>query len=320
MTSGAGGGSPSAATIASAWSLGRRVGVVQRQRRRDPVVPELPQRLDRRPVDPRVGPGAGDEDESRPGALGGYVCGPLAHRTEEHMEHARYDQLEPYVTRDGSTIREWAGPGYAAEARNQSLAEATVAPGGVTIEHLHRRSEELYLVTAGSGVLRVGDEERASSPATAWRSRRARRTGCATTARSTWSSSAPARRRTRTRTPSCWRRSDGVELREARRGDESAVADIHVRAWQEAYRGLIPDEFLDALDPEDRARTYTFESPTADAPTTLLAVQEGEDCGEMILGFVDLLPLPRRSTPPTTARSSRSMSTPTATRAAWDGC
>jgi GNAT superfamily N-acetyltransferase len=78
----------------------------------------------------------------------------------------------------------------------------------------------------------------------------------------------------------------GVELREARRGDESAVADIHVRAWQEAYRGLIPDEFLDELDPEDRARTYTFESPERDAPTTQLAVQEGEDCGEVILGFV----------------------------------
>jgi GNAT superfamily N-acetyltransferase len=77
----------------------------------------------------------------------------------------------------------------------------------------------------------------------------------------------------------------GVELREARRGDEPAVADIHVRAWQEAYRGLIPDEFLDELDPEDRAARYTFESDDADAPTTLVAVQEGEDCGEIILGF-----------------------------------
>jgi mannose-6-phosphate isomerase-like protein (cupin superfamily) len=77
------------------------------------------------------------------------------------MEHARRADLEPYVTRDGSTIREWAGPGYAAEASGLSLAVATVAPGGVTIEHLHRRSEELYLVTVGSGLLRVGDEERA---------------------------------------------------------------------------------------------------------------------------------------------------------------
>jgi mannose-6-phosphate isomerase-like protein (cupin superfamily) len=76
------------------------------------------------------------------------------------MEHARREQIEPYVTRDGSTIREWAGPGYAAEASNLSLAEATVPPGGATIEHLHHRSEELYLVTAGSGFLRVGEEER----------------------------------------------------------------------------------------------------------------------------------------------------------------
>jgi mannose-6-phosphate isomerase-like protein (cupin superfamily) len=76
------------------------------------------------------------------------------------MEHSRREQLEPYVTRDGSTIREWAGPGYAAEASNQSLAEATVPPGGATIEHLHRLSEELYLVTAGTGRLRVDEEER----------------------------------------------------------------------------------------------------------------------------------------------------------------
>jgi mannose-6-phosphate isomerase-like protein (cupin superfamily) len=77
------------------------------------------------------------------------------------MEHARRQDLEAYVTRDGSAIREWAGPGYVAEATNLSLAEATVAPGATTIEHLHRRSEELYLVTAGSGTLRVGGEERA---------------------------------------------------------------------------------------------------------------------------------------------------------------
>lgn len=76
------------------------------------------------------------------------------------MERARREDLDTYVTRDGSTIRELAGPGYAAEARNLSLAEATVGPGAATVEHLHRRSEELYLVTAGSGLLRVGGEER----------------------------------------------------------------------------------------------------------------------------------------------------------------
>lgn len=75
------------------------------------------------------------------------------------MHVARRAELEPYVTADGSTIREWAGPGYS-PARNQSLAEATLAPGAATIAHFHRRSEELYLVTAGRGRLRIDDDER----------------------------------------------------------------------------------------------------------------------------------------------------------------
>lgn len=73
------------------------------------------------------------------------------------------DEIEPYVTRDGSLIREWAGPGYS-PAANQSLAEATVAPGERTARHYHRAAEELYLVTAGRGLLRVGEEERELGP------------------------------------------------------------------------------------------------------------------------------------------------------------
>lgn len=79
------------------------------------------------------------------------------------MHLARRSELEPYVTADGSTIREWAGPGYS-PARNQSMAEATVAPGGETVAHYHRASEELYLVTAGRGRLRVDGEERDLGP------------------------------------------------------------------------------------------------------------------------------------------------------------
>lgn len=79
------------------------------------------------------------------------------------MHLARHAELEPYVTRDGSTIREWAGPGYS-PARNQSLAEATLPPGGATTAHYHRAAEELYLFTAGRGRLRVGEEERDVQP------------------------------------------------------------------------------------------------------------------------------------------------------------
>jgi mannose-6-phosphate isomerase-like protein (cupin superfamily) len=70
-----------------------------------------------------------------------------------------YDDIEPFVTLDGSEIREWAGR-VSAPAKKQSLAEATVPAGGVTIEHFHVTSEELYLVTAGEGRLTVDDEER----------------------------------------------------------------------------------------------------------------------------------------------------------------
>lgn len=80
------------------------------------------------------------------------------------MRFASREEIEPYVTRDGSEIREWAGPGYRAPAGNQSLAEATVAPGESTAAHFHREAEEIYLVTAGEGVVRVGDEERDIHP------------------------------------------------------------------------------------------------------------------------------------------------------------
>jgi mannose-6-phosphate isomerase-like protein (cupin superfamily) len=48
--------------------------------------------------------------------------------------------------------------------RNQSLAEATVPPGGTTLLHRHRRSEEIYHVTAGSGVMVLGKERFAVRP------------------------------------------------------------------------------------------------------------------------------------------------------------
>ena len=67
-------------------------------------------------------------------------------------------RAESFVTKDGSEIRELAGV-PTGNAENQSLAEATVPPGGETEEHYHRLSEEIYFFTHGSGRLRLGDEE-----------------------------------------------------------------------------------------------------------------------------------------------------------------
>jgi mannose-6-phosphate isomerase-like protein (cupin superfamily) len=75
------------------------------------------------------------------------------------MDVTSYDDIEPFITKDGSEIREWAGRA-AAPAVNQSLAEASLPPGAATTEHFHRQSEELYLVTAGVGRLRIESEDR----------------------------------------------------------------------------------------------------------------------------------------------------------------
>jgi mannose-6-phosphate isomerase-like protein (cupin superfamily) len=73
------------------------------------------------------------------------------------MEKANLEQLESFITADGSSIRELAGPAWT-PARNQSLAEATVQPGGETAEHYHPRAEEIYYFVSGEGTMRLGGE------------------------------------------------------------------------------------------------------------------------------------------------------------------
>ncbi|PZS09038.1 MAG: hypothetical protein DLM64_11410 [Solirubrobacterales bacterium] len=75
------------------------------------------------------------------------------------MQIVRREHRKPFITADGSSIRELAGI-PSGNATNQSLAEAIVPPGSETIAHLHRRAEEIYLFTGGTGRMRLGDEER----------------------------------------------------------------------------------------------------------------------------------------------------------------
>jgi mannose-6-phosphate isomerase-like protein (cupin superfamily) len=70
----------------------------------------------------------------------------------------RYAGIEPYITRDGSEIRELMHPAVHGN-KHQSLAEATVLPGQATAMHRHDQSEELYHITAGHGLMRLGAEE-----------------------------------------------------------------------------------------------------------------------------------------------------------------
>ena len=70
--------------------------------------------------------------------------------------HTCYREIAPYVTRDGSEIRELMHPAVHGNV-NQSLAEARVFPGQSTLLHCHRESEELYHVTRGAGRMFLGE-------------------------------------------------------------------------------------------------------------------------------------------------------------------
>jgi len=66
-------------------------------------------------------------------------------------------QIAPYVTRDGSVIRELLHPSVHGN-RAQSLAEAEIPPGFTTTLHRHTRTEELYHVIDGAGQMTLGEE------------------------------------------------------------------------------------------------------------------------------------------------------------------
>jgi len=74
-------------------------------------------------------------------------------------------------------------------------------------------------------------------------------------------------------------------LRLAEPDDALPVARVHVRSWQVAYRGLLPDEYLDQLHPEDRASRYDFTHIDPLKPRTIVAAD-----GAAILGFATTMP------------------------------
>jgi hypothetical protein len=135
------------------------------------------------------------------------------------MDIVRREQREPFITADGSSIRELAGL-PSGNAGNQSLAEAVVPAGGETIEHLHRRSEEIYLFTHGSGWVR---RKLRCGPVTVSSSRRGPRTSSGPTQRSRWFSSAAAPPPIRTLTRCCSRADYAIRLLPGRgEGEEYA--------------------------------------------------------------------------------------------------
>jgi len=69
-----------------------------------------------------------------------------------------YQQVPAYLTKDGSEIRELMHPTVHGN-QAQSLAEATVPVGTRTLLHRHVITEELYHITAGAGLMTLGDQQ-----------------------------------------------------------------------------------------------------------------------------------------------------------------
>jgi GNAT superfamily N-acetyltransferase len=76
-----------------------------------------------------------------------------------------------------------------------------------------------------------------------------------------------------------------MHLRPAQPEDALAVARVHVRSWQAAYRTLLPDDYLDQLRPEDRAPHYDFTTRDPQKPYTIVAAEDG-----IIQGFATAAP------------------------------
>jgi GNAT superfamily N-acetyltransferase len=70
-------------------------------------------------------------------------------------------------------------------------------------------------------------------------------------------------------------------VRRAGPQDAAAIAVVHVRSWQGAYRGLLPQEYLDGLDPADRVERWRQSLERAGWPAagTLVAVHDGQVSG-----------------------------------------
>lgn len=79
------------------------------------------------------------------------------------MLKTHYASVQPFTTKDGSTIRELMHPSVHGNAK-QSFAEAIVAVRKSTQLHKHRLTEEIYHVTAGEGRMVLGEKRFAIKP------------------------------------------------------------------------------------------------------------------------------------------------------------
>jgi ribosomal protein S18 acetylase RimI-like enzyme len=73
-------------------------------------------------------------------------------------------------------------------------------------------------------------------------------------------------------------------VRRARVGDALVMGGVHVRAWQSAYRGQMPDEYLDGLSAQERAQMWSDTLARHDDSRAIVVVHDGEVVGFAAVG------------------------------------
>jgi ribosomal protein S18 acetylase RimI-like enzyme len=76
---------------------------------------------------------------------------------------------------------------------------------------------------------------------------------------------------------------EAMEVRRARAEDAARIAEIHVRSWQAAYRGLMPDALLDNLSIAGR-QAFWEERIARDEATVLVAEADAVVYGWLVFG------------------------------------
>jgi GNAT superfamily N-acetyltransferase len=88
----------------------------------------------------------------------------------------------------------------------------------------------------------------------------------------------------------------GIVVRGARAADADGIGEANVRAWQAAYPGLLPQDYLDGLRVEDRAGFWREVLRAADPRRRVLVA----DVAGRVAGFCDVCVAPADPPSPAT--------------------
>lgn len=95
---------------------------------------------------------------------------------------------------------------------------------------------------------------------------------------------------------------ESITIRQATLDDAEALARLHVRSWQWAYRGQLPDEFLDRMPETMDRRIEARRALLTDLPPDY-RVWIAEQAGQMV-GFAVTEPSRDADAPPSTGELS----------------